>query len=313
MSAHLLASVEAILPRQHAASVCLHRRYGLISLWDIMNEFKAENICRRAANFTLFEGEFLKCGTQPFMAFAQHGINFIGQLVHAGHDCEALEMLDAVEALNRIQVHVSPDPPNVPPNASVFAMEARHATEILVAEFAKRKFLFVRPEFAQYMNQDAPFGSAVEKAFPSARFDIKEAGNCLAVEHGTAAVFHLMRAVEWALRALCVDLGFQRVRTKNKKTGKVTYIPLGWSDWETLLNQLESRVNDRIAKAKRGPKKQLYQEFYQPALQEIKGMKDAWRNHVMHTRREYTAKEADAVFEHVRRLMAKLAERVCEC
>ena len=75
-----------------------------------------------------------------------------------------------------------------------------------------------------------------------------------------------MRAVEWGLRALCVDMGFRRVRTQKKKTGKVTYIPLGWSDWETLINQLKATVTHKIATTKRGSKKQLYQEFYYPAI-----------------------------------------------
>ena len=61
-----------------------------------------------------------------------------------------------------------------------------------------------------------------------------------------------------------------------------------------------------------GKVKQSAQEFYYPALQDVRGIKDAWRNHVMHTRREYTALEADAILEHVKRLMATLAPKVKE-
>jgi hypothetical protein len=121
-----------------------------------------------------------------------------------------------------------------------------------------------------------------------------------------------MRAVEWSLRALCVDLGLKRIRRKDKKTGKVTHVALAWADWETLLNQIKSRIGKTIAASKRGPKKQLYQEFYYPAIEEIEGFKEAWRNHVMHTRREYNREDAEAVFTHVRRLMTNLATRISE-
>jgi hypothetical protein len=238
----------------------------------------------------------------------------IAQLVHASRECEAIGMVDLVLVFNRIQRHLAPDPPEpTPDSSSVFAMEARHAREHLIEELQKRHFLYIAPERAEYVDNDALFGSTVNATFPSAVFDIRESGNCFAAECSTAAVFHLMRAVEWGLRALCVDLGFRRLRVKNKKTGKVTYTPLGWVEWETILNQLKLRVTDRIAKAKRGPKKQIYQEFYYPALQDIEAIKDAWRNHVMHTRREYTPEDARSVFSHVKRLMVNLTTQVSEC
>ena len=42
----------------------------------------------------------------------------------------------------------------------------------------------------------------VNDKFPSAAFDIDEAGKCLAIGRSTAAVFHLMRALETAIRAV---------------------------------------------------------------------------------------------------------------
>jgi hypothetical protein len=111
---------------------------------------------------------------------------------------------------------------------------------------------------------------------------------------------------------LGVNLGFRRLKQKNRKTGQVTYTPIAYEDWERILSQLQSKVQDHIAKKRRGPQKQVYQEFYLPAVLDIRAMKDAWRNHVMHTRREYSPIEADAIRERVERLLRHLATRLSE-
>jgi hypothetical protein len=85
------------------------------------------------------------------------------------------------------------------------------------------------------------------------------------------------------------------------------YTPISYTDWETMLNQLQDKVDSKINKMKRGKRKQAAQEFYYPVLQDIRGIRDAWRNHVMHTRAIYIKEEADAILAHVKRLMALLA------
>jgi hypothetical protein len=97
-----------------------------------------------------------------------------------------------------------------------------------------------------------------------------------------------MRSVEWGLRALCAHLGILRVKTQKKHAGKVSYTPIEYTEWETMLNQVRSKVDKTIATLKRGKRKQLYQERYLPMIQEVNAIRDAWRNHVMHTRRDYS-------------------------
>src|SRR5688500_16871248 len=108
----------------------------------------------------------------------------------------------------------------------------------------------------------------------------------MAAECDTAAVFHMMRAVEWALRAFCVDLGYYRLRCKNKRSGKITYKPIPFAQWEEILSGIESKAQKKSQALSRGKKKQGLQEFYLPAIQDFKGFRDAFRNHVMHARRE---------------------------
>jgi len=120
-----------------------------------------------------------------------------------------------------------------------------------------------------------------------------------------------MRACEWGLRAFCAHFGLKQAKSV-KKSGKVAYTPVSYVDWETMLNQLHPLVDAKINSMKRGGEKQKAQEYYYPILQDIRGIRGAWRNHVMHSRAMYTAKDAEAIIDHVQRLLMMLAERVKE-
>jgi hypothetical protein len=145
----------------------------------------------------------------------------------------------------------------------VSSLKAHLMTVVNVLLNEIRDHIFLRvPDFRRAcIDNEQLFGQAVYEAFPSARADIRDAGNCLAADCNTAAVFHMMRAVEWGLRALCVDLGYQRLRCKNKLTNKVTYKPLEYSDWEGIVGQVKSRVHEKLGRLKRGRQKQALQEF----------------------------------------------------
>ena len=199
-----------------------------------------------------------------------------------------------------------------PGDTSSVGTELRNIVETVAHEASKKRFLYVSSDRVKCLDNSALFGMLVMESFPSAVEDIREAGNCLAAECNTAAVFHLMRVVEWGLRALCADLGMKNVKQKIKKSGHTLYAPIAYADWEKLLDGLQGHVDEKIGRMKRGEKKQELQQFYYPALQDIRGIKDAWRNHVMHTRDEYTREDAWAIMTHVQRLMCSLAKRVAE-
>ena len=69
---------------------------------------------------------------------------------------------------------------------------------------------------------------------------------------------------------------------------------------------------EKVVAIKNRARKQSAQEFYCPVLQEIRAIKDAWRNHVMHSRRDYEPDEAVAILAHVNRFMTTLAAKVKE-
>jgi hypothetical protein len=230
----------------------------------------------------------------------------VREIKMAHYCCECIGFQDAAQKIASSLTYFS----RHTPDASSIATELRNIIEVIQKETNDVALLRVQYALRNHVDNPKLFGTAVYDAFPSARSDIKEAGNCLAADCNTAAVFHLMRAVEWGLRALCVHLGLSK--TKRTQKGKASYTPLSFSEWEAMLNQLNARVDAKLAKTKRGSTKQELQEFYYPMLQDIRAIRDAWRVHVMHTRRDYSGPEAAAILDRVKRLMTALAEKVSE-
>ncbi len=207
------------------------------------------------------------------------------------------EFKDAVSVANRAESEL-----RYPLEYAAVRSEVTHVADSLCDEIKKRTFLLVTEGRTKYVENPAFIGKHVLDAFPSAHHDIYEAGNCLGAECSTAAVFHLMRVVEWGLRALCAHVGLRRAKRSKGRTVPITYV-----DWETMLSQLQPLVDAKIEKMKRGKAKQRAQEFYYPILQDIRGIRDAWRNHLMHTRAVYSPEQGEIICGHVKRLMAALA------
>jgi hypothetical protein len=188
--------------------------------------------------------------------------------------------------------------------------ECKHDLKILGEtiqdETIDRHFLYV-PENASLYRAKQLFGKAVYNAFPSSRFDIQEAGTAICLGLYTASVFHLMRAVEHAMRALAWD----RRAKLSSKGGKS--IPLDMATWEEVLRTLGIEIDKVTTWPKsKGEVRVQATEFYGSALAEIRAIKDAWRNHIMHARRHYTEKDAGQIVSHVERLMVTLATRISE-
>jgi hypothetical protein len=167
------------------------------------------------------------------------------------------------------------------------------------------QFVHIPQLKSKYCEQSALFGEAVNKAFPSATSDIKDAGNCLAVDLNTAAVFHLMRATEFGMRALAVHL---KVRLKQK--------PIEHGGWSELIEQIEKKIRlrrERYDRGRRKNKKELeFLKFCRMMADELYIFKEIWRDNTMHSISSYNESEAKGVFERVRDFMQRLATKVTE-
>lgn len=197
-----------------------------------------------------------------------------------------------------------------PFTAAGLEAEFRNIKEALLTDIGHDYFLRVEEDRFSFAENPKLLGSKVLVSFPQAGADIREAGNCLAAECNTAAVFHLLRVAEWGMRGLCLKFKLIRIPRRRKPGKKIRHLPIEYAQWEDLLNHIRIRIDEMIDKMPKGPKKQKEQEFYYSVLDELEGFRDAFRNHVMHTRAFYSREDAFAVFTHVKRMMAKLSDRI---
>ena len=190
---------------------------------------------------------------------------------------------------------------------AVIEAEARNIQTLLSREVHYQKFLWISKSKSEYVDNDNLFGRAVTDAFPSSSRDIREAGNCLAAECGTGAVFHLMRACEFSLRALARD---RDIEFKDK--------PLDEKEWGQILDVLESKVG-KLNRADRAlwvdsKARDMQLRYYSGLVQELRSFNVAWRRHISHAdvRAFYDAEEAMGIFNHVRTFMQNISERISE-
>jgi len=244
-------------------------------------------------------------GRQPHPIALMHepidektGSNALQRLEHVQEECRKIDLeisaSTASEVLERIKSgeRVSFD---------WLLHQIDQIQKLMQKEMGGKVFLYIprgRVRFFPLMNAPHLFGEKVSVAFPSASYDISEAGACLGLVRPTASVFHLMRVLEAGLSAL----------------GKVFGVSLEHTNWGHALDQIESKIRnmrmDPSWKAVSGYREQ--QEYYAQAASHLGILKDAWRNYTMHSHGECTLDEAEQIFDNVKSFMRKLAERLNE-
>jgi HEPN domain-containing protein len=164
--------------------------------------------------------------------------------------------------------------------------------QTILAELQTRLFYGVDPFCARYFENPELFGTEVFYAFPSANEDICEAGNCLALERGTACVMHMQRAMEAALKVLAKDLGIEQQK-----------------DLGGYLRRIEEELESRFKKARA---RTVEEQFYSEARVTFDAVRRAWRNPSMHVGENYSPDRAEEILISVRAFMRHLATKLRE-
>jgi len=131
--------------------------------------------------------------------------------------------------------------------------------------------------------------------FPTSLKELERAGQCYALGQPTASVFHSMRALEPGLGALA----------------KPFNVSSAHENWQNVINDIEAKIRS-LGNQPKSPQKIDDEKFFGNAISHLYFVKNAWRNHVAHTRESYSDDEALKVLRHsaefIESLSAKLAE-----
>lgn len=198
------------------------------------------------------------------------------------------DMQEHIPSLDRLDFSIDGHAPMPLPNLSQAVMHTLSGIrDSLMSEF----FFHLDQHDVPLYQASEPFGEAVGKRFPKAAEDIAEAAKCLALQRPTAAVFHLMRVMETALRALAVKL-------------KITAIDPGVESWNKITDHVNKAIN--ALPGKTAPE-QARKAKFGAASAHLNSVRIAWRNEVMHPKQSYSREEAHTIFAAVRGFMIDLA------
>ncbi|MCX6900694.1 MAG: hypothetical protein NT105_18595 [Verrucomicrobia bacterium] len=276
--------------------------HKLISLWDMIRFFGKEFIELFTEHLSFVDRvaqhKIHKDGDSAELVF--NDSKYIASHVDAQlRQCEHLGLAATAAQVAHLKDKVTFWEANAPKYQEICTL-IEGIRVSLRKDFSALLFAHITSDKAKFFEQEKLFGPEVYDGFESARADIKNAGNCLAADLNTAAIFHLMRVAEWGIRALAFDR-----RVKFDKG------PIEMQGWKAIISNVEGEIK-KVSNWPKSKQRAQAEEFYNGALEEFRGFKDAWRNHVMHTRGNYNANDALGVMEHVKRFMVSLGRRITE-
>jgi hypothetical protein len=156
---------------------------------------------------------------------------------------------------------------------------------------AKLVFTIPYGNASYYQSQKPLFGDEVDSKFAQTSEDVAEAGKCIALGRYTASVFHLMRAMEAAVKVLGVRLNVTVVDRNNVDL-----------EWGKILSNLSAPIEAM-------PKGSV-KENWSAALMLLVHVKQAWRNPTMHPKQTYTEEQAKEIFAATRSFKISLTALV---
>jgi hypothetical protein len=265
------------------------------SLLRIMLDFDLQKFLDAFSNFQAFESMIIQLAVTPNVGplAEDREINDVVKVVEALSDqCERIDFFESAMQAQALIQDILNSQMIRDHTYSRIEVRMKVLKESVFRELYGRKFLWIRPGYAAFVDQNELFGPEVNWVFPEAKEDIREAGNCIAVDSNTAAVFHLMRVLEHGLVLMAENVGITE---------------LGVENWHNIIEQIESKIRNAQKKLPRGAEKTERLQFLSEAAKEFTYFKDGWRNHVSHNRSKYDANGAFSIFIHVLAFMKHLS------
>lgn len=168
-------------------------------------------------------------------------------------------------------------------------------------ELGKLMFLLMPDDRKVFYEKPDLLTDRAKDAFPLAHEELQRAANAYALGLNTACVFHSMRSLEHGLRALA--------RTPELNVTFARDIEI--ENWKTILQEIEAKVK-AMGNTPASLTRERDLEFFAGATAQFWHFKDAWRNHVAHSRAVYEQPQALRVLNHVCEFLEHIHTRVKE-
>ncbi len=263
----------------------------LISLWDMIQILGKDLVPLLHTLFSIeYETAFGKGIEKTSLEYRKRLLTLIRD---ADVQFQKLELSGSLPYLNILKAELESNRAD-PFSYHDVALKLDSLKAMLAKELIGRSFVFIPKTKLQYFEKEQLFGPKVFDTFDDARHEIREAGNCLAADVNTAAVFHLMRVAEIGLRKFAQSLNL------------VLPCQIEFATWGNVINAVGKELDD----IKRTPRTQARDDklqHYSGLVQDIKSFQYLWRDPVMHSRGNYDEMAAQSVFEHVKDYMQRLA------
>jgi hypothetical protein len=186
--------------------------------------------------------------------------------------------------LDRFQAALSSEP------HAKLSQRCDHLRHRIQDELENEFYLQVDRQDVQFYDKPDLFGTQVTAKFSKATADIRNAGNCIALQQPDACVFHLMRAMEVAVRRLSQRLG-------------VTIRPQ--TTWRQMTGNMDAKIKAMPDSTYKQKEKKNRWEAARANLHQVGSV---WRNNTMHPAVSYSRSQARYIFDAVRVFMSALAE-----
>ena len=249
-------------------------KYGLKFAKAIIAISDAKMLC---LPFQLKPGEEEASDRQVAFAVA-HSLDLMREA------CVASGMRNIIPELDRIAIFISPQ---FIAQRQPIAQALTHLHSRLQDDLNSQHFFHVQADDVKLYGNDTLFGKSVVAKFKKATEDIKNAGNCLALGQPTACVFHLMRAMELAVRQLA-----------GRPYMNITITP------RTTWRQITGAMDKKIAKMDDATMREKNKkEKWEESRANLHHVGSVWRNSTMHPAKTYTPRQAHDVLDACRVFM----------
>jgi hypothetical protein len=262
---------------------------NLFTLWDVVNTLDIEHLVTALRQLAFGHAGFQHWTTEKMDAGAMTCV------CNAVHKCvepfRAMGFKTSAGMMDKFLSSAQRELAHQDWTGAMFAERCHAVFSAIQCETVGVLCFKLDDQLSSYFERKTPFGGFVAAAFPECGEDIDEAHQCIAFERYTAAMFHVGRAMEIAVK-----------RVAKKMQAKATR-----DEWQSYLTAMNTEIGKMPFKT---PAQKAKRQIWAEAAGHLFNFKESWRNPTFHAKKTYTPTEALAVLSNAGQFMDYAARKV---